>query len=138
MTELKCRNVISASLKAPLVFSNEPISFVGGVNILEGIVGDYRHPNYKESITGKIFAFPYGKGSSGAGLVLMEMMRIGTAPKAIINITTDLVLLTAPLILKNFYKQILPIINLSEEDFLKLSEAKEVEIFEDREIIKLY
>lgn len=138
MVDIACKNVISKSVKAELVFSNEPISFVGGVNIETGTISDYRHPNYKESIKGKIFAFPYGKGSSGAGLMLMEMMRIGTAPAGIININTDPVILTGPLIQKHFYNEILPIVNLSKENYLKLENVKEIEIFEDKEIVRLY
>ena len=135
---LKCRNVISDSRKIKLVYSNDSFSFVGGVNIKTGDISDYRHANYQENITGKAFAFPFGRGSSGAGLVLMEMLRIGTAPAAIINIHTDPVILTGPLICKHFYGQILPVINLSEEDYQKLEGAKEIEIHSDREEIEVY
>ena len=135
---LKCKNVIGASARLKLVASNDSFSFVGGVNIQTGDVSDYRHANYQENITGKAFAFPFGRGSSGAGLVLMEMLRIGTAPGALINVYTDPVILTGPLICKHFYQQILPVINLSEEDYQKLEGAKEIEIFENRDEVILY
>ena len=135
---VKCKNVIAANARIPLVSSNDSFSFVGGVNIQNGDISDYRHANYQENITNKAFAFPFGRGSSGAGLVLMEMLRIGTAPAAIINVHTDPVILTGPLICKHFYNQILPVINVSEEDFKKLVGAKEIEIFEDREEIIIY
>jgi predicted aconitase with swiveling domain len=132
VVKLECLNVIAGDLCAELVYSNDPISFVGGVNIRTGDVSDYRHSSYKLNITGKAFAFPYGKGSSGAGLVLMEMMRIGTAPAALINIRTDPVVLTGPLICKHFYNQLLPVINLSEENYRKLADAKKVQLFKDQ------
>lgn len=135
---LKCKNVIAANKRVKLVSSNDSFSFVGGVNIQTGDISDYRHANYQENITDKAFAFPFGRGSSGAGLVLMEMLRIGTAPAAIINVHTDPVILTGPLICKHFYNQILPVINLSEEDFKQLEGAKEIEIFEDREEMIVY
>ncbi len=135
---LKCKNVISTSTRIPLVFSNDSFSFVGGVNVSTGDICDYRHANYQENIQGKAFAFPCGRGSSGAGLVLMEMSRIGTAPGAIINIHTDPVILTGPLICKHFYDQIIPVINLSKEDFSLLEGAKEIEIFEHKEEIIIY
>lgn len=135
---LKCKNVIAESKKLPLVYSNDSFSFVGGVNIKTGDISDYRHSNYKENITGKAFAFPFGKGSSGAGLVLMEMLRIGTAPAAIINIHTDPVILTGPLICKHFYNQLLPVINLSEENYLKIQNAREIEIFSDKDELIAY
>lgn len=135
---LKCKNVIAASRRLPLVHSNDSFSFVGGVDIQTGTISDYRHPNYRQNITGCAFAFPFGRGSSGAGLVLMEMLRIGTAPGALINVHTDPVILTGPLICKHFYQQLLPVINLSAEDFGKLAGAKEVELFEGREEIVVY
>lgn len=135
---LKCKNVIAASARLKLVSSHDSFSFVGGVNIQNGDISDYRHANYQENITGKAFAFPFGRGSSGAGLVLMEMLRIGTAPAAIINVYTDPVILTGPLICKHFYNQILPVINVSEEDYEKLVNAKEIEIFENRDEMIVY
>lgn len=136
--KLQCKNVISANARLKLVASQDSFSFVGGVNIQTGDISDYRHANYQENITGKAFAFPFGRGSSGAGLVLMEMLRIGTAPAAIINVYTDPVILTGPLICKHFYNQILPVINLSEEDFHQLEGAKEIEIFDGKEEIIVY
>ncbi len=135
---LHCKNVIAGSGRWKLVYSNDSFSFVGGVSIQNGDISDYRHANYQENITNKAFAFPFGRGSSGAGLVLMEMLRLGTAPSVIINIHTDPVILTGPLICKHFYNQVLPIINLSAEDYKKLEGATEIEIFENREEIIVY
>lgn len=135
---LDCRKVINGKLKAELVFSNKSFSFVGGVNIQNGDVSDYRNENYQKNITGKVFAFPFGKGSTGAGLVLMEMLRLGTAPAAIINIRTDPVILTGPLVCLHFYNQILPVINVSEEDYAKLADGKEIELFENEDYINVY
>ena len=110
MVELSCRYVISPlkPMRMELLFSNDPISFFGGVNATNGKVEDYRHGNYSQSMTNRAFAFPFGKGSSGAGLVLMEMMRLNTAPAAIINIRTDPVILTGPLLCKHYYLGLLP------------------------------
>lgn len=135
---LNCKNVIPGTKRIRLVHSNDSFSFVGGVNTLTGDISDYRHANYLENITDKAFAFPFGRGSSGAGLILMEMLRIGTAPAAIINIHTDPVILTGPLICKHFYNQLLPVINLSEEDYKKLEGAQEIELFADKEELVLY
>lgn len=131
MVELNCRYVIAPlePLRVELLFSHDPISFFGGVNAVQGSVQDYRHGNYQSCMTGKAFAFPFGKGSSGAGLVLMEMVRLKTAPAAIINLRTDPVILTGPLLCRHFYNQILPIVNVSEEDYAQLESMQSVELF---------
>ena len=131
MVELACKYIIAPkkTLRLELLFSNDPISFFGGVNSTTGNIEDHRHSSYQQSMTHKAFAFPFGKGSSGAGLVLMEMARLQTAPAAIINIRTDPVILTGPLICKHFYEQIFPVINLSREDYARLAHMKEVALF---------
>jgi len=131
MVALTCRYVIAPlePLRVELLFSHDPISFFGGVNAVEGIVQDHRHGNYQSSMTGKAFAFPFGKGSSGAGLVLMEMVRLKTAPAAIVNIRTDPVILTGPLLCKHFYEQFLTVVNVSEENYAQLEGMKSVEFF---------
>ena len=130
MVEIDCRFVIAPPevLRVELLFSHDPISFFGGVNAVDGVVQDYRHGNYRSCMTGKAFAFPFGKGSSGAGLVLMEMVRLQTAPAAIINIRTDPVILTGPLLCKHFYEQFLPVVNVSEKDYARLEGMQFVEL----------
>ena len=131
MVELSCRYVIAPrkSMRMELLFSSDPISFFGGVNATSGKVEDHRHGNYRQSMTNKAFAFPFGKGSSGTGLILMEMMRLNTAPAAIINIRTDPVILTGPLLCQHYYGQVLPIINMHEAEYAKLAGHAEIEIF---------
>ncbi len=131
MVEIACEYVIAPrkTLRLELLFSNDPISFFGGVNAVEGKVADYRHGCYQESMSNKAFAFPFAKGSSGAGLVLMEMMRLKTAPAAIINIRTDPVILTGPLISRYYYEKIIPVINMTEQDYARLANMREIELF---------
>ena len=137
MVELSCRVLIADDRDAPVVYSRDSISFVGGVNIETGCIADPRHDRFGECISGTAFAFPFGKGSSGAGLVLMEMLRIGTAPAALINLRTDPVLLTGPVICKHFYQQVLPIVNLDEASFHQLADFKHIRLFKHRHVVQL-
>ena len=100
---IQCRYAVSGNVTADVLFSNDPFSFWGGVERETGIVTDKRHGNYGVSMKEKAFVFPFGKGSSGAGTTIMEMVRQGSNPAAIVNITSDPVLLTGPLIAKYFY-----------------------------------
>ena len=65
-------------------------------------------------------------------------MRTDCAPAAIINLRSDPVVLTGPLIAKRFYGVSIPVVNLSEEDYAALEGAKEVEFHEDRDEIDVY
>ena len=86
----------------------------------------------------KVLAFTTPKGSSGTGLIILEQIRTGCAPAAIINLRSDPVVLTGPIIAKRFYGVDIPVVNLSEEDYAKLEGAKEVEFHDDRDEIDIY
>lgn len=135
---MSCKYAVSGNLRAEALFSNDPFSFWGGVERETGVITDKRHSGYQTSMSGKVFIFPFGKGSSGAGTTIMEMVRQNTAPAAMVNLTTDPVLLTGPLIAKFFYGKIIPVVNVSEEDYSKLANAREIAFYEDSDFIDVF
>lgn len=114
------------------------MSFWGTVDPQSGLIRDNRHALYMKSLAGKVLAFTTPKGSSGTGLIILEQVRTGCAPAAIINLRSDPVVLTGPLIAKRFYGVSIPVVNLSEENYAKLDGAKEVEFYADRDEITIY
>lgn len=122
---------IPGSARGKVVFSYDSFSFLGGVDFNNGVICDYRHANYNQNIKGNIFVFPFIKGSTVVGPIVMEMIRLGTAPAGIINIRTDPLLMTGPLLYKHFYNHTLPIVNVSEEDYKLLEGAEEIVISEN-------
>jgi uncharacterized protein len=69
------------------------ISFWGGVDPFTGDIIDARHPDRGQNITGKVLALPGTIGSSSASAVLLELVRTGRAPAAIILHEPDAILL---------------------------------------------
>ncbi len=70
-----------------------PISFWGGVDPFTGNIIDARHPDRGQNITGKVLCLPGTIGSSSASAVLLELVRTGLAPAAIILHEPDAILL---------------------------------------------
>ncbi|MGL4438972.1 MAG: aconitase X swivel domain-containing protein [Bosea sp. (in: a-proteobacteria)] len=70
-----------------------PISFWGGVDPFTGDIIDARHPDRGQNISGKVLALPGTIGSSSASAVLLELVRTGRAPAAIILHEPDAILL---------------------------------------------
>ena len=128
-----CRTAVYGNVRAELLWANEPMSFWGTVDPQSGLIRDNRHVLYM-----KVLAFTTPKGSSGTGLIILEQVRTGCAPAAIINLRSDPVVLTGPLIAKRFYGISIPVVNLSEENYAKLDGAKEVEFYADRDEITIY
>ncbi len=70
-----------------------PISFWGGVDPATGDIIDARHPQRGLNVSGKVLALPGTIGSSSASAVLLELVRAGRAPAAIILHEPDAILL---------------------------------------------
>ena len=84
--------VVAGSAKGTALVSNEPLSFWGGLDPNTGEIIDRRHELSGSNAAGKIFVFPQGRGSSTSSGTLLESIRAGVAPAAIINLRTDPIL----------------------------------------------
>jgi len=119
-TILKCRPLVAGHGRGKILTTHQSISFWGGVDPVNGMITDPRHELFDQSITGKILAFPYGKGSAAAPLVLLELAKQATGPAAIINIETDPLLVAGPIISKHFYGTTIPLVTLARAAFDRL------------------
>jgi len=119
-TIIKCRPLVAGNGRGEILATQQNISFWGGVDPATGMIIDPRHELFDQSITGRILAFPYGKGSAAAPLVLLELAKQTTAPAAIINIETDPLLVAGPIISKHFYGRSIPVVALARAAFDRL------------------
>ncbi len=83
--QLTGRSIAKGTASGELLKTDAPISFLGGVDSRTGKIIDEGHPLFGQTITGKVLAFPYGKGSTVGSYVLYALSRNNTAPAAIIN-----------------------------------------------------
>jgi predicted aconitase with swiveling domain len=113
---IKGKPIVPGKAKGQAVVSHQPISFWGGVDPMTGEVIDRRHECSGTVITGKVFVFPTGKGSSTGSAVLMESIRNGSAPAAIINCKTDPILALGAIVAEELYHKTLPMVVVSQED----------------------
>jgi len=77
----------------PTLLLSQPISFWGGVDPKSGRIADVRHPQYGKNIAGTVLFLPGTIGSSSASAVLMELVRNGHAPAAMVLHEPDAILL---------------------------------------------
>ncbi len=76
----------------------EPLSFWGGVSWESGKITNVRHPQCGEIVSGKILVVPEPVGSSSSSAVLLELIRAGRAPAAIVLGRPDAILVVACLV----------------------------------------
>jgi predicted aconitase with swiveling domain len=90
MTEtIKGRKIAPGTATGEALVTNQSLSFYGGVDPETGIVVEKGHELEGQSITGKVLAFPSGKGSTVGSYVLYQLAKTGKGPVAIINQQTE-------------------------------------------------
>jgi predicted aconitase with swiveling domain len=117
------RPVVAGRAKGTALVSKEPLSFWGGFSASTGEIIDRRHRRSGAIVTGRIFVFPKGKGSSTASAILLDSIRAGTAPAAIINLKTDPILALGAIVAEEMYGRSLPIVVLEEDAFHSIREG---------------
>ena len=74
-------------IESELILSKKPISFLGDVK--SGYVVADDSDVVGEKISGRIFAFPEGRGSTVGTYVMLQLSKEGLAPIAIVNRRTE-------------------------------------------------
>ena len=111
---LKGRKVMGGIAEGEALVCVDSLSFYGGVDPVTGIITDPGHSCNGMNITGKIFVFPTGKGSTVGSYVIYRMAKLGTAPAAIINVETEAILATGCVISD------IPLVDKLDQDPLKV------------------
>ncbi|XRP97253.1 DUF126 domain-containing protein [Methanocaldococcus sp. 16A] len=81
--ELKGRSISKGVIEGIAIVSKKPFSFLGGVD-KEGNIIDKDSDLYGQSLKGKIFVFPYGRGSTVGSYVIYGLAKKGIL-KGIVN-----------------------------------------------------
>jgi predicted aconitase with swiveling domain len=114
--------------------SDEPLSFWGGYDYHTGEITDRRHPLSGSIASGRILAVPFTRGSSTTSAVLLEAVRTGSAPAAILTTGVDSFFALASIVANEMYARPIPIIAVSPQDFATLRTGDQLEIKEDGSI----
>jgi predicted aconitase with swiveling domain len=129
---IKCKKISKGRAKGEVLITNEPLSFLGGVDPYTGVVIDQGHELYGKKISDKILVIPSGKGSTVGSYVIFQMAKSKTAPKAIISIKAEPIIATGAIMAE------IPMVHQPEiplMDILKNGDIIEVDA--DKEVIKL-
>jgi predicted aconitase with swiveling domain len=129
------RFIIKGVAHATALVSREPLSFWGGYDWQTGEIIDRRHDLSGQFAGGRILALPFTRGSSTTTAVLLEAIRYGTAPAAILTTATDFFFALASVVADELYATPFPLLALTEVDFGKLHSGDEVKITELGEVV---
>ncbi len=126
--ELEGRVLVGGAGAGSVLRLDEPLSFWGGVDPVTGRIIDRRHPRRGESVAGRVLVMPYGRGSSSSSSVLLEAVRLGTAPTAVVLRELDGILALGAAVARELYEQSPPVVLLEATDWEALGEGAEVSV----------
>ena len=114
------RAIVAGEAEGEALVTDESLSFWGGYDFKTGEIIDRHHPLRGVNAAGRILAVPFSKGSSTTTAVLLEAVRAGTAPAAIVTTGVDSFFALASIVADVMYGKSFPVVALSAEDFASL------------------
>jgi predicted aconitase with swiveling domain len=108
------RPLVPGSASGRALVSREPLSFWGGYDAVTGEIIDRAHHLSGEHGAGRVLVLPFSRGSSTGTAVLLEAIRRGTAPAAIIVGGRDIFFALAAIVAEELYARSLPVVAVDE------------------------
>ena len=116
--------VAGAAVEAPAFALTAPISFWGGVDPQTGLIANVRHPQYGQSVSGKVLCLPATVGSSSAAAVLLELVHSNRAPAAILLHEPDAILLLGLIVAEEMGLTFPPAYQLDRDTYAGLDQRQ--------------
>lgn len=118
----------AGSAEGPALVLDEPLSLWGGVDPATATIVDRLHPQHGVSLTGAVVFMPFGRGSSSASSILVEMVRLGTAPAAFVLRGPDEMLTIGSLVADELYGTVVPVVVADAVDAVEVQSGDPVRI----------
>jgi predicted aconitase with swiveling domain len=128
------RAIVAGEAEGEALVTHDALSFWGGYDFESGEIIDRHHPLAGVRAGGRVLAVPFSKGSSTTTAVLLEAVRAGTAPAAIITTGADSFFALASIVAELMYGRSFPVVALNAEDFASLQTGERLSIARSGEI----
>ncbi len=127
--------VVAGAAHGQALVSQQPLSFWGGYDQHSGEIIDRRHPLSGQIAAGRVLAVPFTRGSSTTTAVLLEAIKAGTAPAAILTTRIDPFFALASIVADELYATPLAVVALPHHDFNLLQTGQHIEIHTDGQVV---
>lgn len=128
-------SLVPGAAAGEALVSREPLSFWGGYDHRTGEIIDRRHPLAGQVAAGKVLILPYARGSSTTTAVLLEALRAGTAPAAILTTAAETFFALAAIVAGELYQRSIPVVIVDERDAATLTSGMRLRVDPDGTIV---
>lgn len=122
------RVLVAGSGRGPLMRLGAPISFWGGVDPLSGRIADPRHPDFGRAVAGTVLVVPSTVGSSSSSAIMLELLRNGTAPAALLMGEADAILALGVVVARELGHAGIPVVEVATDSVASLGEGVVVRV----------
>ena len=135
VTTLVGRVVVAGTGRGLALVTDEPLSLWGGLDPNSGEVIDRHHPWSGERVTGRVLVLPHGRGSCSASGVLLEAIRNGTAPAAILTTRVDPIIGLGAILGDELYGRPVPVVLIDPRDAAAVRDGTIIEVLLDGTVL---
>ena len=111
-----------------------PLSLWGGLDPETGDIIDQRHPQWRSNVSRRMLVMPVGKGSSSASSILLEAVRLETAPAAILLAEPDGILALGAAVARELYGQAPLVVVLDADTYQSIRDGEPIRLDHDGQI----
>jgi predicted aconitase with swiveling domain len=131
---IAARVVVAGVAEGEALVTHDALSFWGGYDFHTGEIIDKHHALAGIRAAGRVLAVPFSKGSSTTTAVLLEAVRAGTAPAAVVTTGADAFFALASIVADVMYGKSFPVIALDAADFAILRTGEHLSVALDGRI----
>ena len=119
---MQARVLVDGEARGTLLRVSRPLSFWGGIDPDTGAIIDPYQPKRGSTIGGTILAIPATVGSSSSSAIILELLRNGNAPAALILGQVDAILTLGVVVAREMGYPTIPVLELSVEEIEEFSD----------------
>jgi hypothetical protein len=128
---IRGRALVGGTASGVALVAGEPLSFWGGYDHRTGEITDRRHPLSGANGAGRVLILPSTRGSSTTTAVLLEAIKAGTAPVAIVSHRPDAFLALASIVAHEMYGRCIPVVVADAGDLAAVETGAQVVVQSD-------
>jgi predicted aconitase with swiveling domain len=129
------RILVAGAAEGRVLRLAEPLSFWGGVDPVTGVLIDPRGPSPGAAIAGRVLVLAATRGSSSSSAILLELLRAGRAPAALVLAEVDAILIIGVLVAREMGWPTIPVLELPLAGQTALADGSEVRVTADGAIL---
>jgi len=124
------RVLIAGTARGRVFRLRAPFSFWGGVDPETGRISDPRHPDHGRCVAGRVLAVAEPIGSSSSSAVMLELLRTGHGPAALVLGTVDAILALGVVVAREMAYPAIPVLALAPDEIAGLPDEGDAAIDE--------